>query len=335
MVRLSERGAGAIDINGVFRYLERDLRAVERLLASNLKSATPVISAVGKHITLSGGKRIRPALLLLCADACGYRGARRIGLSAATEYMHTATLLHDDVVDLGMVRRGKPSANMVFGNSVSVLVGDFMFARASQLIVDNGGPDIFKVYARTLVSIAEGEVMQLAKTHDVEITEKQYLDVIYRKTASFFAAICEVGAMLAEADKKVRQTINGYGRCVGMAFQLIDDALDYAGAEKKLGKRLFQDLREGKITLPLLHALREAGDAERKRALKALAGKKLTEPEIAFLAELVKRNGGVEYTVSRAEDFIRRGKQYLRPLPDSKAKDAMAVLADYVVSRTS
>jgi len=308
---------------------------VERALASNIKSPVPLIPVVGKHITLSGGKRIRPAVLLLCSDACGYRGPRRIVMSVVTEYMHTATLLHDDVVDLGMVRRGKPSANMVFGNSVSVLVGDFMFARASQLMVADGDAEIYKLYARTLVSITEGEVLQLTKVRDGEITEKQYLDVIYRKTASLIAAASETGAVLAGADQRIRKGLSGYGRCVGMAFQLMDDILDYTGVEKKLGKRPFQDLREGKITLPLIHALKKANATERKRALKALTGKEQEERDIAFLAEMVDRNGGVDYTASRAGDFIRRGKKYLGELPPSEARDALATLSDYVVSRTS
>ena len=307
---------------------------MERVLASNIKSVVSLIPVVGKHITMSGGKRIRPAVLLLCADACGYRGPRRITMSVVTEYTHTATLLHDDVVDMGAVRRGKPSANMVFGNSVSVLVGDFLFALASKMMIVDGDADIYGIFARTLVSITEGEVMQLTKARDGGITEKQYFDVIYRKTASLFAAAGEVGAVLAGSDQRVRKALYGYGRCLGMAFQLADDILDYTGTEKKLGKRPFQDLREGKITLPLLHALKNVDTAERVRANKALAKKEWGERDIAFLAGLVNRNGGLEYTASRADDFIRRGKRYLRELPDSKAREALATLSDYVVSRT-
>jgi len=307
---------------------------VERVLASSIKSVVPLIPVVGKHITMSGGKRIRPAVLLLCADACGYRGPRRITMSVVTEYTHTATLLHDDVVDMGTVRRGKPSANMVFGNSVSVLVGVFLFALASKMMIVDGDADIYGIFARTLVSITEGEVMQLTKARDGGITEKQYFDVIYRKTASLFAAAGEVGAVLAGSDQRVRKALYGYGRCLGMAFQLADDILDYTGTEKKLGKRPFQDLREGKITLPLLHALKNVDTAERVRANKALAKKEWGERDIAFLAGLVNRNGGLEYTASRADDFIRRGKRYLRELPASEAREALATLSDYVVSRT-
>jgi len=315
--------------------LSRDLRAVERALVTHLESPVPLIPVVGKHITLSGGKRIRPAVLLLCADACGYRGPRRTVMSVVTEYMHTATLLHDDVVDLGTVRRGKPAANMVFGNSVSILVGDFLFARASQLMTDDGDIDVLGIYARTLVSLTEGEVMQLTRARDGSITERQYLDVVYCKTASLIAAASETGAVLAGADPATRKAMYGFGKSVGMAFQLVDDILDYTGTQQELGKRPFQDLREGKVTMPLLHALREADAPERRRALEALTKKERGKRDIAFLAGLVARRGGVEYTASRAKDYIRKGKGLLRGLAPSPARDALVTLSDYVVSRTS
>ncbi len=325
----------AIDIEGVFRYLARDLHAVERALASHLKSPVPLIPVVGKHITLSGGKRIRPAVLLLCAEACGYRGPRRTVMAVVTEYMHTATLLHDDVVDLGMVRRGKPAANLLFGNSVTILVGDFLFARASQLMTEDGDIDVLGIYARTLVSLTEGEVLQLTRTRDSGITEKQYLNVIYCKTASLIAAASETGAVLAGADAATRKAMFGFGKSVGMAFQLADDILDFTGTERELGKRPLQDLREGKVTLPLLHALRTAPAPDRERARRVLAKKDPGERDIAFLAGLVARHDGIGYTASRARGFIRQGKRYLKGIPPSSARDALLTLSDYVVSRTS
>lgn len=332
---MSSHGEGPpIDINGVFRYLGRDLRAVERALVTHLKSPVPLIPIVGRHITLSGGKRIRPAVLLLCADACGYRGPRRTVMSVVTEYMHTATLLHDDVVDLGTVRRGKPAANLVFGNSVTILVGDFLFARASQLMTDDGDIDVLGIYARTLVSLTEGEVMQLTRAHDGNLTEKQYLEVVYCKTASLIAAASETGTVLAGADPKTRKAMYGFGKSIGIAFQLVDDILDFTGSEKELGKRPLQDLREGKVTLPLLHALRQAGPSDRDAAVRALAKKEPGKRDVAFLAKLVARHGGIEYTASRAKSFIQDGKSFLRALPPSPARDALHVLSDYVVSRT-
>jgi octaprenyl-diphosphate synthase len=324
----------SVDIDSVFGYLRGDLRKVERALVSNLKSPVPLIPIVGKHITLSGGKRFRPAVLLLSAEACGYTGPRRTVLAVVTEYMHTATLLHDDVVDLGSVRRGRPSANILFGNSVSILVGDFLFARASQLMTEDGDIDVLGIYARTLVSLSEGEVLQLSKSSDPGISEKDYLRVVFNKTASLIAAASETGAVLAGTGETLRGRMFAYGKAVGIAFQLMDDILDYTGTEKELGKPPRQDLREGKVTLPLLHALREAGSRERGEAAALLARKKRSTRDIAFLARLVQRRGGIEYTARTARSYVSRGKEILSALPDSKARAALMLLSDYIVLRS-
>src|SRR3990170_4425507 len=271
------------DIDCVFRYLKRDLRKVEKALVAYLKSPVPLIPIVGRHITLSGGKRFRPAVLLLVSEACGYTGPRRIVMSVVTEYMHNATLLHDDVVDGGVLRRGKPAANVVYGNSVSILVGDFLFARASQLMTEDGDLDVLGIYARTLVSLSEGEVLQLMKSADRKMSENDYLRVVFHKTASLIAAASETGAVLAGADASLRERMFRYGKSVGIAFQLVDDILDYVGSEKELGKRTPQDLREGKVTLPLIHALREAGGGGLRKAGEILDRRKFSEREISFL----------------------------------------------------
>jgi len=323
------------DIEGVFRYLAPDLRKVERALVANLRSPVPIIPVVGKHITLSGGKRFRPAVLLLSADACGYRGPRRIVMAVVTEYMHTATLLHDDVVDGGVMRRGRPSANVVFGNPVSVLVGDFLFARASQLMTADGDLDVLGIYARTLVLLSEGEVLQLSRSYDPGNTEREYLRVVFHKTASLIAAASETGAVLAGADGPLRRTLFEYGKAVGIAFQLVDDALDYMGTQEQLGKRPLQDARERKVTLPLIHALREAPPRHRSRAERLLRRGSLSETEVVFLAELVRRYGGVAYTLRRARAFVERGKRLLARLPESPARQGLCALSDYVVARTA
>jgi octaprenyl-diphosphate synthase len=327
------KGRGT-DIDGVFRYLKDDLRKVEKALVSHLKSPVPLIPVVGRHITLSGGKRFRPAVLLLVAEACGYTGPRRIVMSVVTEYMHNATLLHDDVVDGGVLRRGKPAANIVYGNSVSILVGDFLFARASQLMTEDGDLDVLGIYARTLVSLSEGEVLQLMKSADRRISENDYLRVVFHKTASLIAAASETGAVLASAGKTLRKRMFEYGKSVGIAFQLMDDILDYVGTEKELGKRPLQDLREGKITLPFIHALREARNGDRRKAWEILDRRKFTDREVSFLAKMVARNGGLEYTNRRARHFVNRGKRHLGSLPASPARDGLLALSDYIVSRT-
>lgn len=323
------------DIEGVFRHLKGDLQKVEKALVASLASPVPIIPVVGKHITLSGGKRFRPASLLLVAEACGYRGNRRTVMSVVTEYMHTATLLHDDVVDGGTVRRGKPSANVVFGNSVSVLVGDFLFARASQLMTDDGDIDVLAIYARTLVHLTEGEVLQLMKSKDPAISEKDYLRVVFHKTASLIAAATETGAVLAGAEPALRRKMFEYGSSIGIAFQLMDDILDYTGTAKELGKKPYADLREGKVTLPLIHALREAPEAGREKAVAILSGRGTTEKEIAFLARLVEENGGIAYTERLARKYVAKGKRQLAGLPDSPARTALSILSDYIVSRTN
>ena len=327
-------GASKSPIDGVFRYLARDLRKVEQALVSHLRSPVPLIPLIGKHITLSGGKRFRPAVLLLSAEACGYTGPRRIVMSVVTEYMHTATLLHDDVVDGGVMRRGKPAANVVFGNSASILVGDFLFARASELMTADGDLDVLGIYARTLVSLSEGEVLQLMKSADPAITEKEYLRVVYHKTASLIAAASETGSVLAGVSGPVRQRMYEYGKAVGIAFQLVDDILDYTGSEQELGKRPHQDLREGKLTLPLIHALRQAKEADRAKARKILAGGVPSTREVSFLVGLVRENGGIDYTARRARFYVRRGKSLLSELPDSTARTALLTLSDYIVSRS-
>jgi len=322
------------DIDGVFRHLKGDLRKVEKALVTQLKSPVPLIPVVGRHITLSGGKRFRPAVLLLVAEACGYTGPRRIVMSVVTEYMHNATLLHDDVVDGGVLRRGKPAANIVYGNSVSILVGDFLFARASQLMTEDGDLDVLGIYARTLVSLSEGEVLQLMKSADRRISENDYLRVVFHKTASLIAAASETGAVLAGAGKPLRKRMFEYGKSVGIAFQLMDDILDYVGTEKELGKRPLQDLREGKITLPFIHALREARNGDRRKAWEILDRRKFTDREVSFLAKMVARNGGLEYTYRRARSFVNRGKRHLGFLPTSPAREGLLALSDYIVSRT-
>jgi octaprenyl-diphosphate synthase len=252
-------------------------------------------------------------------------------MAVVTEYMHTATLLHDDVVDLGTVRRGKPAANILFGNSVSILVGDFLFARASQLMTEDGDIDVLGIYARTLVSLSEGEVLQLMKTRDAGITEEEYLTVVFCKTASLIAAASETGAVLAGADPATRKAVRF--RSIRIAFSSWTTSSTTRG--RRGAEAPLQDLREGKVTLPLLHALREADAGIRERARRALSKKEVSERDVAFLSRLVNRNGGIAYAASRARNHVRRGKRFLDALPDCAARDALATLSDYVVSRTA
>src|SRR5262245_15390978 len=246
------------------------LAQVERAMREQLGSASAVAEEVGAHVLEAGGKRIRPALLALCAELCGYTGPRCVQVAAAIELLHTATLLHDDVVDLSELRRGRPSANAIWGNRRAVLGGDYLYARASAMIVEDGDPDVLWVFADTIRRMAEGELLQLERSFDSTVTEAHYFQVIERKSAALLAAASVSGAIVAGVTRAERRKLEEFGRELGLAFQLRDDALDYEAGEAELGKRPTADLREGKVTLPLLLALKRATPAEREAVASVL-----------------------------------------------------------------
>ena len=250
--------------------VEPGLEQVERAMKDQLASQSEAVALVGDHVLSSGGKRIRPALLFFAAEMCGYDGPRQVQIAASVELLHTATLLHDDVVDLSDLRRGRPAAHAVFGNRRAVLVGDYLYARASSMIVEDGDPEIQLLFSDTIRRMAEGELLQLARGFDPEITETLYFDVIERKSAALLSAAAEAGAILGAVTRAERRRLSEYGRQIGLAFQLRDDALDYSGVEDELGKRPFDDLREGKVTLPLLLTLKRATPAEVSRNTTSL-----------------------------------------------------------------
>lgn len=329
------------------RALDRvtpSLELVERSMRDQLASESEVIAAVGDHVLASGGKRVRPALLLLCAELCGYTGPRRVQVAAAVELLHTATLLHDDVVDFSALRRGKPSAMALWGNRRAVLAGDFFYARASSMIVEDGDLDVLWVFSNTIRLMAEGEILQLQRSFDPEVTEAQYYAVIDRKSAALLAAACEAGAILGGVTRAERRQIAEFGRELGLAFQIRDDALDYEAGADVLGKPPWTDLREGKVTLPLLLALKRSTPAERAAvaaALKGLARRDaqdgeagpVTQQELSPALEIVARYRGVEDAVRRAEEHVARARSAVAPFPDGPAKEALAAAADFVVAR--
>src|SRR5215475_1368379 len=300
----------AADLSAYSAAMERlseDLALVEGAMRAQLASASEVLAALGDHVLGSGGKRMRPALLLLTAELCGYTGPRRIHVAAAVELLHTATLLHDDVVDLSELRRGQPSANALWGNRRAVLVGDYFYARASSLIVEDGDLDILWIFANTIRSMAEGELLQLQRSFDPSVTEAHYFQVIERKSAVLLSAACESGAILGGVTRAERRRLAEYGRELGLAFQLRDDALDYEDREADLGKRPYDDLREGKVTLPLLLALKRCTAAEREAVaavLKSVAhagnGAESEAIDLSPAREAVERYRGVADTVRRA-----------------------------------
>ena len=310
-----------------------EMREVDAVIRRRLASNVALIDQIANYIVSAGGKRIRPMLVLLFANALGFAGRERFELAATVEFIHTATLLHDDVVDESALRRGRRTANALFGNAASVLVGDFVYSRAFQMMVGAGRMRVLEVLADATNVIAEGEVLQLMNMHDPEVTVDDYLRVIRFKTAKLFEASARLGAVLAEADPGVEEACAAYGRSLGTAFQLVDDLLDYEGATEQLGKNVGDDLREGKPTLPLLIAM-ERGTAEQRLLLRGA----IEHGEVARLDEviaLVRATGALEATREAARAEADKARQVLEHLPATKYREALLDLSVRSVERSS
>jgi len=310
-----------------------DLAAVDAEIRRQLASDVALVNQVGDYIVGSGGKRLRPLLVVLVARAAGARDPSHVKAAALIEFIHTATLLHDDVVDDSSRRRGRETANHAYGNPASVLVGDFLYSRAFQMMAELDSAPVTRVMADATNTIAAGEVMQLMNSGDPDTTENRYMDVIYRKTARLFEAGAQIAAIVARAPAKVEAALARYGKHLGIAFQLIDDALDYRGDSESLGKNIGDDLAEGKPTLPLIHALKH-GDAGAAAMIRAAIENGGAEDQGPILA-LVASSGGLEYTAKLAEEEAARAREALEEVPASKFRDALAELARFAVSRTS
>jgi octaprenyl-diphosphate synthase len=323
--------AEKFDLNTILELVSDDWSGVNSKILDNLKSDVALVNSVSRYIINSGGKRLRPLLVLLAARACGYEGDKHIQTAVIIEFIHTATLLHDDVVDESALRRGHETANNVFGNQASVLVGDFLYSRSFQLMVQVSHMRIMDVLADATNAIAEGEVLQLMNCNEPDTTEEQYLEVIYRKTAKLFEAGMLIGAILAEQTRAVEEALTEYGRQLGCAFQLIDDALDYGSGNADLGKNIGDDLAEGKPTLPLIHALKNANPDDQLIIRKAIEEGGLDN--IERIAATIKSTGALAYTAGQAEKASEAAIAALAPIPDSKYKDALVELARFAVQR--
>jgi octaprenyl-diphosphate synthase len=310
-----------------------DMREVDALIRKRLDSDVALVRHVAEHIVGGGGKRLRPALLLLAAGAAGFRGPARWELAAVVEFIHTATLLHDDVVDESPLRRGKRTANAAFGNAASVLVGDFLYSRAFQMMVGLDNPRVMRVLADATNTIAEGEVLQLMNCHDPDVDEARYLDVVRRKTAKLFEAAARLGGILGEAAPREEQGLAAYGMHLGTAFQVIDDVLDYSGAAQETGKSLGDDLAEGKPTLPLIRALQAGGAVERSLVRRAIleGGREDFAPVLAA----IKATGALDYARSAAEREAAAAARAIDGLPASAYKDSLLELTSFSVTRRS
>ena len=319
-------------IQAVLDLISEDMSSVNDLILKRLHSEVVLVNQLGHYIISSGGKRLRPALVLLSAGACNYQGMHHHQAAAIVEFIHTATLLHDDVVDASELRRGRETANALFGNEASVLVGDFLYSRAFQMMVEIGQMRVMDILAEATNVIAEGEVLQLLNCHDPDTTEARYMEVIHSKTAKLFEAASQLGAILSGQSEETESALAAYGMHLGTAFQLIDDVLDYSASSEEMGKNVGDDLAEGKPTLPLIYAMRNGTHEQAAVVRKAIedGGHDLIEP----VTEAIQATGAIAYTEQVARDEADRAIACLESLPDSPYKEAMIVLAEFSVNRT-
>jgi octaprenyl-diphosphate synthase len=317
----------------ILRFAEEDLARVELEIRQQLNSEVDQIGEIGRYLLLSGGKRIRPILLLLTAKLAGYSGSRIFPLSAMVEFMHTATLLHDDVIDHSHLRRGYPTVNSQWGSALSILVGDFLYAKAMALVVDDGDPQILKEITRVTMMMTEGQVMETIKTGDTGLTKAEYWQIIQQKTAALFGACCVIGGVLGGLSAEKTEGLRRFGITFGSAFQLVDDALDFIGKEQRLGKPVGSDLREGKVTLPVIVTLQHASPDESALIFRFARGDDQSPEVFQHIVALIQRYNGIEYTLREAERFVEQAELELQGFADNPAYDLLMELADFIVKR--
>ena len=320
-----------MQIQDVFHHYGQDLKRAEEHMDRYLRSEVQLIPEVIQHLIGSGGKRFRPLLLLATADLCGYHGERRFSLSAIIEFIHTASLLHDDVIDGAETRRGKASANRVWGNAASVLVGDFLYSKAFKLIAEDGSPAILKLLSTTTNTMSEGEVFQLMKAGDISITEKDYLTIVEKKTSILISAACAIGGILGDAGESRIEALTRFGMRLGTAFQITDDTLDYVAQQEEFGKAIGQDLSEGKLTLPLIRTMKKCTPEERafiRRGIEEKDGGAMGE-----IMTLIHRYDGINHALAKANTCIDEAKGFLAGFEDSQARKALLAIAEYIVAR--
>jgi len=313
--------------------IQKHLERIEEEIEKNLHSSVPLVALVSRYIIRSGGKRLRPLLMVLASQLLDPEQDEHYPLSIIFEYLHAATLLHDDVVDHAELRRGKAAANTVFGNAAVVLVGDFLLATSFALSVTSGNLKILQVLSDTTKMMAEGEILQLINSDNLEASEQDYREVITRKTAILIAAACQIGAILGRADLRQEESMHSFGLNLGIAFQLRDDVLDYAGSEEEVGKPIGNDLREGKITLPLIRALSRSNNNERQRLVELITADEIDDNVFLEVRRIIDRHQGIEYTSRMAAQHIAMAKDALLSFPSSPTRDLLEEIADYVVSR--
>ena len=320
-------------VDALFALVADDMLAADHVIHERMSSAVALIPDLSRHLIDSGGKRLRPMLTLAAAQACGYAGANHVKLAAAVEFIHTATLLHDDVVDASSLRRGKIAANVVWGNKPSILVGDFLFSRAFELMVETGHLGVLGTLSRASSVIAEGEVMQLRSSNNLSTTEEDYLAVVTAKTAALFAASAEAGAQVAGAPSALVAAFHDYGRNLGIAFQLVDDALDYSGREKQMGKSVGDDFREAKVTLPVIVACQRADEEARRFWRRVIETGRQEDGDLETAIAYVESTGAIHETGARARTYAEKAIRAIAKLPAPEIRDALIDVAEFCVQR--
>jgi octaprenyl-diphosphate synthase len=326
------KGQSAPSLDPMLALVSGDLNRVNAVILDRMQSQIPLIPELAGHLIAGGGKRMRPMLTLACARLLDYPGDRHHKLSAAVEFIHTATLLHDDVVDGSDMRRGKTAANLIFGNPAAVLVGDFLFSRSFELMVEDGSLKVLKILSNASAVIAEGEVNQLTAQRRIETSEERYLDIIGAKTAALFAAACRIAAVVAEREAE-ELALDSYGRNLGIAFQLVDDAMDYNSDGAIMGKDTGDDFRDGKMTLPVILAYSRGTTEEKAFWREAMLGNKITQADLAHATSLLHYHGAIDDTIERARHYGQRAIDAIAHFPDNEAKAALIEAVEFAVAR--
>lgn len=319
-------------LDSLREFTATDMQRVNQVIEHHLASDVVLINQLSQHIIHSGGKRLRPMLVMLAAKACDYQGKDDALLAAIIEFIHTATLLHDDVVDDSEMRRGQQTASSIWGNEAAVLVGDYLYSRSFQMMVLAESLRIMNLMADTTNTIAQGEVLQLLNINEPDTSEQQYYDVIYSKTACLFEAACQIGAIITDSGETIEQALREFGKNLGIAFQLVDDALDYEANSEELGKNVGDDLAEGKPTLPLIYAMQHGNESEREMIRKAIENGGLDQ--IETITRTIHQTGALAYTHQKAIEHAEKAKIAIQVLPVSRARDALMFVADYAVERS-
>ena len=327
-------GKSSLALSQIFEPIRADLERVDLEFARHVQSQVELIPRIGQYIQTAGGKRIRPAVLLMAARLAGYEGDRAVLYAAVVEFIHTATLVHDDIIDDADLRRGRAAVHSRWGNDVTVLLGDYLYIKSMALALTHDTLDLVRVLCDVTLKMIEGELYQLTKNGDADITEDEHFDIMRRKTAYLFGGCAQIGGMLGKIESEKESALREYGFNLGIAFQLVDDLLDFTGDAQAVGKPIASDLREGKVTLPLIHLLRQSNDGEGSRIVRDVVASHSVSPEQwAVLLRMLKEHASIDYAYRRAVEYAERAKKPLYAFPPSSERDALLALPDYVLSR--